>query len=68
MFLRLWRLQLRLVLWRKGDSVRIIMYQSIHGDNAWVGHDEVSTSPDNTKVLDSHEIKILEKSMASGNW
>lgn len=38
---------------------------SIHGNNAWVSHDEVSTAADGTKSY-SHEIRILEK--ISGQW
>lgn len=33
---------------------------SIHGDNGWVSHDEVSTAKDGTATY-SHEIKMLEK-------
>lgn len=38
---------------------------SIHGNNAWVNHDEVSTAADGKKTW-SHEIRILEK--ISGEW
>lgn len=38
---------------------------SIHGNNAWVSHDEVSTATDGTKSY-SHEIRILEK--INGQW
>lgn len=38
---------------------------SIHNDNAWVSHDEVSTATDGTKTW-SHEIRLLEK--IKGQW
>lgn len=38
---------------------------SIHGNNAWVSHDEVSTGADGNKTY-SHEIRLLEK--IKGRW
>lgn len=38
---------------------------SIHGNNAWVSHDEISTATDSTKSY-SHELRILEK--INGEW
>jgi hypothetical protein len=38
---------------------------SIHGNNAWVSHDETSFAKDGTITL-SHEIRILEK--IKGQW
>jgi hypothetical protein len=38
---------------------------SIHGDQAWVYHDEVSISKDGKKAY-SHEIRFLEKE--KGDW
>ncbi len=38
---------------------------SIHGDNAWVSHDEVSIDPKGNKTY-SHEIKMVEK--IKGEW
>ncbi len=38
---------------------------SIHADNAWVSHDEVSTAADGSKTY-SHEIRLLEK--IKGQW
>ena len=38
---------------------------SIHGNDAWVSHDEVSTAADSTKSY-SHELRILEK--INGEW
>jgi hypothetical protein len=50
----------------KGGTFQNSNYQfSIHGENAWVSHDEKSTSKDGT-VSYSHEIRILEK--ISGQW
>jgi len=43
-----------------GSSVNTNYLMSIHGDDAWVSHDEVSTAKDGTKTY-SHEIRILEK-------
>ena len=38
---------------------------SIHGNDAWVSHDEISTAADSTKSY-SHELRILEK--INGEW
>ncbi len=38
---------------------------SIHGNDAWVSHDEISTAVDSTKSY-SHELRILEK--INGEW
>lgn len=38
---------------------------SIHGDQAWVSHDERSTGKDG-KISYSHEVRILEK--VNGAW
>ncbi len=38
---------------------------SVHGNDAWVSHDEVSTAVDSTKSY-SHELRILEK--INGEW
>lgn len=38
---------------------------SIHGNNAWVSHDETSTATDSTKSYTS-EIRLLEK--INGDW
>lgn len=43
-----------------GSAVNSNYTFSIHGDNAWVSHDETSTGKDGT-VSYSHEIRILEK-------
>ncbi|HEY0434129.1 MAG TPA: hypothetical protein VGC95_09670 [Chitinophagaceae bacterium] len=43
-----------------GISVNTNYLFSIHGDNAWVSHDEKSTGKDGT-VTYSHEIRMLEK-------
>ena len=37
----------------------------VHGNEAWVSHDEVSTAPDGAKNY-SHEIRMLEK--IKGVW
>ena len=43
-----------------GSSVNSNYTFSIHGNDAWVSHDEASTAKDGT-VTYSHEIRILEK-------
>jgi hypothetical protein len=48
-----------------GTSINSNYTFSIHGDDAWVSHDEVSTAKDGTKSY-SHEIRILEK--INGEW
>ena len=48
-----------------GSSVNSNYKMSIHGDHAWVSHDEVSTSKDGQDTY-SHEIRILEK--VAGEW
>ncbi|HEY1870422.1 MAG TPA: hypothetical protein VGG71_05150, partial [Chitinophagaceae bacterium] len=48
-----------------GSSVNSNYTFSVHGDEAWVSHDEVSTAKDGT-VSYSHEIRILEK--INGEW
>lgn len=50
----------------KGGSAVNSNYRfSVHGNNAWVYHDELSTTADGTKSY-SHEMKILEKT--NGEW
>ena len=50
----------------KGGSAENSNYKfSVHGNDAWVYHDEISTAADGTKSY-SHEIKILEKT--NGDW
>jgi catechol 2,3-dioxygenase-like lactoylglutathione lyase family enzyme len=48
-----------------GSSANTNYKMSIHGDTAWVSHDEVSTAKDGKKNL-SHEIRMLEK--INGEW
>jgi len=48
-----------------GSSVNSNYKMSIHGDHAWVSHDEISTAKDGEKTY-SHEIRILEK--VDGQW
>ncbi len=48
-----------------GTSSNSNYQMSIHGDHAWVSHDEVSTAKDGLKTY-SHEIRILEK--VKGQW
>lgn len=48
-----------------GSSVNSNYKMSIHGDHAWVSHDEISTAKDGEKTY-SHEIRILEK--IDGQW
>jgi hypothetical protein len=48
-----------------GTSVNSNYLFSIHGDDAWVSHDEKSIAKDGT-VTYSHEIRILEK--INGQW
>ena len=48
-----------------GTSERSHFTFSIHGSNAWVSHDEVSTAVDGTRSY-SHEMRILEK--IDGEW
>lgn len=43
-----------------GSSVNSNFRFSIHGDNAWVSHDEKSTAADGNLTY-SHEIRMLEK-------
>ncbi len=50
----------------KGGSAKNSNYKfSIHGNDAWVSHDEVSTAADGTQSY-SHEMRILEK--INGEW
>jgi hypothetical protein len=48
-----------------GSSINTNYKMSIHDDNAWVSHDEVSIAKDGKKTF-SHEIRLLEK--INGNW
>lgn len=48
-----------------GTSKNSNYNMSIHGDNAWVSHDEEATSKNGKKSY-SHEIRILEK--IAGQW
>nr|WP_315157144.1 endo-arabinase [uncultured Flavobacterium sp.] len=48
-----------------GTSMNTNYKMSIHHDNAWVSHDEVSIAKDGKKTF-SHEIRLLEK--INGNW
>ena len=48
-----------------GSSENSNYQMSIHGDHAWVSHDEVSIAKDGAKTY-SHEIRILEK--IDGSW
>lgn len=48
-----------------GSSVNSNYKMSIHGDQAWVSHEEVSTAKDGEKSY-SHEIRMLEK--VEGEW
>ena len=48
-----------------GTSINTNYKMSIHDDNAWVSHDEVSIAKDGKKTF-SHEIRLLEK--INGNW
>jgi hypothetical protein len=48
-----------------GTSINSNYKFSIHGDNAWVSHDEKSIAKDRT-ISYSHEIRILEK--IDGQW
>ena len=48
-----------------GTSANSNYKMSIHGDYAWVNHDEVSTAKDGVKTY-SHEIRMLEK--VNGEW
>lgn len=48
-----------------GTSERSHYTFSIHGNDAWVSHDEISTAADGTRSY-SHEIRILEK--INGDW
>ena len=43
-----------------GSAVNSNYTFSIHGNDAWVSHDEASTATDGT-ITYSHEIRILEK-------
>lgn len=50
----------------KGGSAKNSNYKfSVHGNDAWVSHDEVSTAVDGTQSY-SHEMRILEK--INGEW
>ncbi len=50
----------------KGGSASNSNYKfSVHSNDAWVSHDEISTASDGTKSY-SHELKILEKT--NGEW
>lgn len=48
-----------------GSSMNSNYKMSIHDDNAWVSHDEVSIAKDGKKTF-SHEIRLLEK--VNGDW
>lgn len=48
-----------------GASERSNYMFSIHGNDAWVSHDEVSAAADGTKSY-SHEMRMLEK--INGEW
>jgi hypothetical protein len=48
-----------------GSSARSNYKMSIHGDNAWVSHDEISIAKDGTKNFTA-EIRMLEK--MDGQW
>lgn len=48
-----------------GTSMNTNYKMSIHDDNAWVSHDEVSIAKDGKKSY-SHEIRLLEK--INGDW
>jgi hypothetical protein len=48
-----------------GTSKNTNYKMSIHDDNAWVSHDEVSIAKDGKKTF-SHEIRLLEK--INDNW
>ncbi len=48
-----------------GTSVNSNYQFSVHGDSAWVSHDEISTSKDGKNTY-SHEIRMLEK--MDGKW
>jgi hypothetical protein len=48
-----------------GSSVNSNYQMSIHGDYAWVSHEEVSTAKDGVKTY-SHEVRMLEK--INGAW
>ena len=48
-----------------GTSVNTGYRMKVYGNNAWVSHDEESTSKDGKKTY-SHEIRMLEK--INGNW
>lgn len=48
-----------------GTSVNSNYTFPIHGNSAWVSHDELSTAADGTKSY-SHEIRMLEK--INGQW
>lgn len=48
-----------------GSSVNSNYKMSIHGDYAWVSHEEISTAKDGVKTY-SHEVRMLEK--INGAW
>ena len=48
-----------------GFAVNSNYKMSIHGNNAFVSHDEISTTKDGKKSL-SYEIRLLEK--INGEW
>jgi|SRR5579871_1747176 len=48
-----------------GSSTRSNYNFSVHGDNAWVSHDETSISKDGN-ISYTHEIRMLEK--INGEW
>lgn len=48
-----------------GSSSNSDYKMSIHGDHAWVSHEEISIARDGQKTY-SYEIRILEK--INGNW
>lgn len=48
-----------------GSSVNSNYRMSIHGDYAWVSHEEVSTAKDGVQTF-SHEVRMLEK--VEGQW
>jgi len=52
-------------LGKGGSSINTNYKMSIHGNNAWVSHNEESTAKDGKKSY-SYEIRILEKT--DGEW
>jgi len=48
-----------------GMSMNLNYTFHVHDNEAWVSHDEISTTPDGQKTY-SHEMRMLEK--VSGSW